>query len=1082
MSTKQTRYGSPQLSRAATGDRRIWFRLVTRDVDRHGTIIEPAGVRLDAFKANPVFLWMHDSGGGEVTPPPDVVIGRVVSFDQSREFLDIEVEFDDDGADGMASTCFRKVKEGFIRMVSIGCNVVVEDEVEVDGHHVPVYAVTELLECSLVIVGSNRRALKLDRAAAAAMLRSAYAVPRVKRGDQVATCAVFNSKKEMLWGKRRDSGKYTTPGGHMLPTESPSEGAKRELMEEAGIEVEHLDYIGVVEVGDIFVHVVKVDGCDQTPNSSNDPDNEVETWEWIPLEDGALPARVTESLHSVKNAHIELGVCRAVMGGEAVSTILSDSVITDALTEALPRGAEFVSGVTALGFDTEGSSEGLVVKSAPVTASRGVVPHKKFPLVEGAWDADAAVARWRRYSTAADGSIDWSKFAECFAWFDSDKPDAVGSYKLPHHDIRDGKPVTVWGGVVTAAAAIQGARGGVKGIPAADVAKIEQHLGEHYREFDKVPPWDTERAVTYMPEPIVPAVATIADGPLFPLAGAVPPTVQALVFSSGRFSQAAAQQWCGDNGFAISTTVSEVGSGFSHCGIVVTENSLLVEQLPEACFTGGFVTFVLEEGVSAICGTLNEWGQNSLRRSVTDIDFAASKGAIAELKLGLDWHEQGLSGDGLELMTVREARRITSTGKWWPEKVKRAFAFFARHDEQAGPLRDDKGKPTPKAVARALWGGDAGKKDATKLRNAMVAAEKRAAFAAAWTAPDAPAFAALIATSLRSHNSTHYLVRSDNHIAEPTKRSVAAKPTETKQMKRSPECRAAYRALIHHALEGAEMHTRAMEDGHVADEHRTIHHAMAMRALDHADEMNAISRAAFIGNTASQDVVVDGAIESGEIFNVPASRNAELQARFTEVATKCGKLPRSLRSVVAAELGTEDSELVGDKLMGFKLDRTSLIDLRRASVESSKKVDRAETEQAIEQALNEKLIAPADAKRMRGLDPATGAVKGEPWTRTRVERFVSERREVGPIAEVVRPGVERTVQSQVERTVAAPSAVPIRYGHAQQQLSQQDATILARKISQNLGLKDGELDNHMAAAAALPATDVKAALANSKAM
>ena len=195
---------------------------------------------------------------------------------------------------------------------------------------------------------------------------------------------------------------------------------------------------------------------------------------------------------------------------------------------------------------------------------------------------------------------------------------------------------------------------------------------------------------------------------------------------------------------------------------------------------------------------------------------------------------------------------------------------------------------------------------------------------------------------------------------------------------------------------------------------------------------------------------------------------------------KCGKLPKSLRSVVAAELGTDDSELVGDKLMGFKLDRTSLIDLRRASVESSKKVDRAETEQAIEQALNEKLIAPADAKRMRGLDPATGAVKSEPWTRSRVERFVSERREVGPIAEVVRPGVERTVQSQVERTVSAPSsAVPIRYGHAKQQLSPQDTAILARNISQTLGLKEGALDSHMEAASQLPSTDVGSVLANS---
>jgi hypothetical protein len=363
----------------------------------------------------------------------------------------------------------------------------------------------------------------------------------------------------------------------------------------------------------------------------------------------------------------------------------------------------------------------------------------------------------------------------------------------------------------------------------------------------------------------------------------------------------------------------------------------------------------------------------------------------------------------------------------------------------------------------------------------MLAAEKRSVFAAAWTTEQSTTFAALIATSQRSHNSAYYLVRSDNYTAvQPTKRSVAA-TTETKPMKR-PESRAAYRALIHHALEGAEMHTRALEDGHIAEEHRSVHHAMAMRALDHADEMHAICRAAFIGDTASQEPVVDGAIEHGEIYNVPESRNVELKTRFAEVATKVGRLPRSLRSIVSAELGTVDGEIVEEKLMGFKADRGSLIELRRASVESSKKVDRVETEQAIEKALDEKLIAPADAKRMRGLDPATGVVRGEPWSRARVERFVSERREVGPIAEVVRPGTERTVQSQVERTAAPSSAVPIRYGHAQQQLSQQDATILARKISQQLGLKEGELDNHMAAAAALPATDVKSALANSKAM
>ena len=125
--TPLRRHGAPLLSRAVSGDRRVWFRLVTRDVDRHGTIIEPSGIDTTAFLANPVFLWMHDSGGSDrPTPPPDVVIGRVVTIDQTRTLFDIEVEFDDDGEGGLATTCYRKVKAGFIRMVSIGCNATSE--------------------------------------------------------------------------------------------------------------------------------------------------------------------------------------------------------------------------------------------------------------------------------------------------------------------------------------------------------------------------------------------------------------------------------------------------------------------------------------------------------------------------------------------------------------------------------------------------------------------------------------------------------------------------------------------------------------------------------------------------------------------------------------------------------------------------------------------------------------------------------------------------------------------------------------------------------------------------------------------
>jgi len=172
--SKITRIGRALLDREAGGDRRVWFRLVTTQVDRHGTIINPAGVRLDDHKNNPVFVWMHDYSRRDdgSPPPPDVVIGRVVEYDQTAENLDICVEFD---VDEFADLCLQKVRRGFLNMVSIGCNVLAEGKRKIGTREVPYYAETDLLEASLVIIGSNRGALKLDRAAAAEIVRAVEA-------------------------------------------------------------------------------------------------------------------------------------------------------------------------------------------------------------------------------------------------------------------------------------------------------------------------------------------------------------------------------------------------------------------------------------------------------------------------------------------------------------------------------------------------------------------------------------------------------------------------------------------------------------------------------------------------------------------------------------------------------------------------------------------------------------------------------------------------------------------------------------------------------------------------------------------
>lgn len=64
--------------------------------------------------------------------------------------------------------------------------------------------------------------------------------------------------------------------------------------------------------------------------------------------------------------------------------------------------------------------------------------------------------------------------------------------KLPHH-LPDG--TLVLRGIMAAGAAIQGARGGVD-IPSGDLPRVKRHLEQHYHEFDRKAPWETEKTAT----------------------------------------------------------------------------------------------------------------------------------------------------------------------------------------------------------------------------------------------------------------------------------------------------------------------------------------------------------------------------------------------------------------------------------------------------------------------------------------------------------------------------------------------------------------------------------------------------------
>jgi uncharacterized protein len=107
------------------------------------------------------------------------------------------------------------------------------------------------------------------------------------------------------------------------------------------------------------------------------------------------------------------------------------------------------------------------------------------------WDASAAESRIAKWASS-DGSgdkekIDWKKYAEGFAWFDETNPEDFGSYKLPHHDIRDGQIEHHWRGIVAAMAALLGSRGGTD-IPEGDREAVYNHLKTEYGRYNKTAP------------------------------------------------------------------------------------------------------------------------------------------------------------------------------------------------------------------------------------------------------------------------------------------------------------------------------------------------------------------------------------------------------------------------------------------------------------------------------------------------------------------------------------------------------------------------------------------------------------------
>ncbi len=127
----------------------------------------------------------------------------------------------------------------------------------------------------------------------------------------------------------------------------------------------------------------------------------------------------------------------------------------------------------------------------------GAVPYKSGTVTDDSWDASEAekrIAKWAsKDGSGSKDQVDWDKYRQGFAWYDSANKEDFGSYKLPHHDIHNNSLVVNKHGVMAAAAAVDGAR---SGWGEGDVAGIKSHLERHYHSWGEKAPWEDKNSLS----------------------------------------------------------------------------------------------------------------------------------------------------------------------------------------------------------------------------------------------------------------------------------------------------------------------------------------------------------------------------------------------------------------------------------------------------------------------------------------------------------------------------------------------------------------------------------------------------------
>lgn len=130
------------------------FVITTTLRDGHGTLIQPQGIQLAGYLANPIVLWNHQSDSADTSN----VLGRALTLDVFPDRIVAEIAFRDSPKANDVLSC---IDDGIINMVSICFNPLTAQQS--DSPDGPIITWCELCEISVTPVGANPGALAIRR-------------------------------------------------------------------------------------------------------------------------------------------------------------------------------------------------------------------------------------------------------------------------------------------------------------------------------------------------------------------------------------------------------------------------------------------------------------------------------------------------------------------------------------------------------------------------------------------------------------------------------------------------------------------------------------------------------------------------------------------------------------------------------------------------------------------------------------------------------------------------------------------------------------------------------------------------------